>query len=89
MAFLRSNKIGINSFLKGDLSLSVAQQFLIESMDVSMEGPMIYIKHEVNIPAKTFRILDVEIDIQRKDLHQVYDIQPDYLLTNEYPIDCS
>ena len=54
-------------------------------MDVSMEGPNIYIKHEVNISARTLVILDVEVDIQRKHLVQLYDIQPNYLLTNEYP----
>ena len=50
-----------------------------------MEDPKIYIKHEVSIPVRMLVILDVEVDIQRKDLDQLYDIQPNYLLTNEYP----
>ena len=29
-------------------------------------------------------ILDTEVDIQRKDLDNLYDIQQNYLLTNEY-----
>ena len=54
-------------------------------MDISMEGPKIYIKNKINIPVRTLVILDVEVDIQRKDLDQLYNIQPNYLLTNEYP----
>ena len=83
--FLRFNKIGIDWSPKGDLSLSCMQQILIESMDISMEGPKIYIKHEVNIPVRTLAILEIGVDIQRKDLDKLYDIQPNYLLTNEYP----
>ena len=78
------NKIGIDWSPKGDLSLSCAQQILIESFDISMESPKIYIKHGVNIPVRTLAILDVEVDIQRKDLDQLY-FQPNHLLTNEYP----
>ena len=54
-------------------------------MNVSMEGLKIFIKHEVNIPVRTLVTLDVEVDIQRKNLDQLYDIQPHYLLTNQYP----
>ena len=75
--FLRFYKICIEWSLKGDLSLSCAQQILFEPI-VSMEGMKIYIKHEVNITARTLAILDVEVDIQRDDLDQLYDIQPNY-----------
>ena len=50
-----------------------------------MEGLKIYIKHEVNNSVRTLVILDVEVDIQRKDLDQLYEIKPNYMLTNEYP----
>ena len=48
-----------------------------------MEGLKIYIKHEVYIPVRTHAILDIKVDIQSKDLDQLHDIQPNYLLTNE------
>ena len=54
--FLRLNKIGIDWSPKGDLSPSCAQQILTESMDISMEGPKIYNKCEVNIPVRTLVI---------------------------------
>ena len=38
-----------------------------------MEGPKIYIKHEVNIPVRTHVILDIEVDIERKDLNHLYE----------------
>ena len=53
------NKIGIDLSPKGDLSLSCAQQVLTDSMDISMKGLKIYIKHEVNIPVRTLAILDI------------------------------
>ena len=53
--FFEIKKIGIDWFPKGDLSLSCAQQILIESMEVSIGGPKIYIKHEVNIPANNIQ----------------------------------
>ena len=39
-----------------------------------MEGLKIYIEHEVNIPTRTLVILGIEVDIQRNDLDQLYDI---------------
>ena len=48
-----------------------------------MDGPKNYIRYEVNIPVRTLVILDVEVYIQRKDLDQLCDIQPNYLLTDE------
>ena len=84
--FFRSNKIGIDWSPKGDLNLSCAQQILIESMDISIEGSKIYIKHDVNIPTRTLAILDIGVDVQRKDLGQLYDIKPKYMLPNETQI---
>ena len=49
-----------------------------------MEGLKIYIKHDVNITGRTLAILDLEVDIKRKDLDKLYDIQPNYLLTKKY-----
>ena len=83
--FLRKHGIFAGWTPKGKF-LITQQEFLVESLDVVMNGPMIHNKQGIAIPGRGLVIIDVSvyIDIESMD-DQMFEVKPNLLLTNEHP----
>ena len=57
----------------------------MESLEVLMNGPMIHNKQGLIIPGRRLAIINVSIDIDKSMNDQVFEVRPNFLLTNEYP----
>ena len=50
-----------------------------------MNGPMIHNKQGLTIPGRRLAIINVSIDIDKSMNNQMFEVRPDFLLTNEHP----
>ena len=50
-----------------------------------MNGPMIHNKQGLTIPGRRLAITNVSIDIDKSMNDQMFEVRPNFLLTNEYP----
>ena len=50
-----------------------------------MNGPMIHNKLGLTIPGRRLAIIDVSIDIDKSMNDQMFEVRPNFLLTNEHP----
>ena len=66
---------------KGKFKLTTQQEFLVESLEVLIEGPMIHNKQGVIIPGRKLVIIDVSINIDEWMDEQIFEIRPNFLLT--------
>ena len=76
--FLRKHSIFAGWTSKGKFKLITQQEFLVESLEVLMNGPMIHSKQGLTIPGRRLAIINVMND-------QMFEVRPNFLLTNEYP----
>ena len=70
---------------KGKFKLITQQEFLVESLEVLMSGPMIHNKQGITIPGRRLAIIDVSINIDESMDDQMFEVRPNFLLTNEHP----
>ena len=77
--FLRKHGIFAGWTSKGKFKLITQQKFLVESLKVLMNGPMIHNKQGLTISGRRLAIIDVLIDIDK------FEVRPNFLLTNEHP----
>ena len=82
--FLRKHGIFAGWTSKGKFKLITQQEFLVESLEVLMNGPMIHNKQGLTIPGR-LAIINVSIDIDKSMNDQMFEVRPNFLLTNEYP----
>ena len=61
------------------------QEFLVESLEVLMKGPMIHNKQGVEIPGRSMAIIKTSIDTRECPKDQVSEGKPNFLLTSEHP----
>ena len=83
--FLRKHGIFAGWTSKGKFKLITQQKFLVESLEVLMNGPMIHNKQGLTIPGRRLAIINVSIDIDKSMNDQMFEVRPNFLLTNEYP----
>ena len=50
-----------------------------------MNGPMIHNKQGLTIPGRRLAIINASIDIDKSMNDQMFEVMPNFLLTNEYP----
>ena len=50
-----------------------------------MDKPMIHNKQGITIPGRKLAIIDVSINIDESMDDQMFEVKPNFLLTNEYP----
>ena len=84
--FLRKHAIFAGWTPKGKFKLITQQEFLVESLEVLMNGPMIHNKQGITIPGRRLAIIDVSIDIDELMDDQMFEVRPNFLLTSEHPI---
>ena len=61
------------------------QEFLVESLEVLMKGPMIHNRQGINIPGRNLAVVSVLLNSEALQENRVYEIKPNILLTNEHP----
>ena len=83
--FLRKHSIFTGWTPKGKFKLITQQEFLEESLEVLMNGPMIYNKQGITIPGRRLAIIDVSIDIDELMDDQMFEVRPNFLLTSQHP----
>ena len=50
-----------------------------------MDGPMIYNKQGVTVPGRRLAVIKVSIEIDKTMDGQMFEVKPNFLLTNEHP----
>ena len=83
--FLRKHGIFAGWTPKGKFKLITQQEFLVESLEVFINGPMIHNKQGLTIPGRRLAIIDVSIDIDKSMDDHMFEVRPNFLLTNEHP----
>ena len=69
----------------GKFKLITQQEFLVESLEVLMKRPMIHNKQRIEIPERSLIMIKTSIDTRRCSKDQVFEVKPNFLLTNEIP----
>ena len=82
---LRKHGIFAGRTSEGKFKLITQQEFLVESLEVLMNGPMIHNKQGLTIPGRRLAIINVSIDIDKSMNDQMFEVRPNFLLTKEYP----
>ena len=83
--FLRKHNIFAGWTAEGKFKLISQQEFLVESSEVLMDGPMIYNKQGVTVPGRKLAVIKVSIDVDETMDGQMFEVKPNFLLTNEHP----
>ena len=83
--FLRKHGIFAGWTPKGKFKLVTQQEFLVESLEVLMNGPMIHNKQGITILGKKLAIIDVSVNINESMDDQMFEVKPNFLFTNEHP----
>ena len=83
--FLRKHNIFAGWTTEGKFKLISQQEFLVESLEVLMDGPMIYNKQGVTVPGRKLAVVKVSTKIDKTMDGQMFEVKPNFLLTNEHP----
>ena len=83
--FLRKHGIWTGWSPTGKVQLISQQEFLVESLEVLMKGPMIHNRQGMNIPGRNLAVVSVLLNSEALQENRVYEIKPNILLTNEHP----
>ena len=83
--FLRKHGIFAGWTPKGKFKLITQLEFLVESWEVLINGPMICNKQGITIPGRRLVIINVSIDIDELMDDQMFEVRPNFLLSTEHP----
>ena len=83
--FLRKHNIFAGWTAEGKFKLISQQEFLEESLEVLMGGPMIYNKQGITVPGRRLAVIKVSIEMNETMDGQMFKVKPNFLLTNEHP----
>ena len=70
---------------EGKFKLISQQEFLVESLEVLMDEPMIYNKQGITVPGRRLAVIKVFIEMDETMDGQMFEVKPIFLLTNELP----
>ena len=79
--FLRKHKIFAGWTAEGKFKLISQQEFLVESLEVLLDGPMIYNKQGITVPGRRLAVIKVSIEMDKAMDGQMFEVKP----TNEHP----
>ena len=82
--FLRKHNIFAGWTAEGKFKLISQQEFLVESLEVLMDEPMIYNKQGITVPGRRLAVIIVSIEIDEAMDGQMFEVKPNFLLTNEH-----
>ena len=83
--FLRKHNIFAGWTAEGKFRLISQQEFLVESLEVLMDGPMIYNKQGITVPGRKLAVIKVSIEMDETINGQMFEVKPNFLLTSEHP----
>ena len=83
--FLRKHNICAGWTAEGKFKLISQQEFLVESLEVLMDRPMIYNKQGITVPGSRLAVIKVSIEIDEAMDGQMFEVKPNFLLTKEHP----
>ena len=83
--FLRQHLIDTCLSPSGKLGLRNHKTILIESLETSLSGFLIHTRNCVEIPGRHIIVLDVKVNPTEEHLGQMYNVQQNMILQNEYP----
>ena len=69
----------------GKFKLISHQEFLVESLEILIKGPMIHNRQGINIPGRNLAMVNASIDTGKLLKDQVFEVKPNFLLTSEHP----
>ena len=64
--------------------LITQQEFLVESLEVLMKGPMIHNKQGIEIPERSLAMIKTSVDTRGCPKDQFFEVKPNFLLANEH-----
>ena len=82
--FLIQNHVSVRYSENGKCILDYQQQELIASLDVENK-PQLSLTNSLTLPGRTLAIIQVNNNLRPKQSGQMYEIESNYLLTEEYP----
>ena len=82
--FLIQNHITVRYSDNGKCILDHQQQELVVAMDMEIR-PHLSLTSSVSIPGRTLAIVQVNNTLTQEQSGHLYEVEPNYLLTNEYP----
>ena len=82
--FLIWNHISVRYSENGKCILDHKQQELVASVSVETK-PQLSLANSMTLPGRTLAVVHVNNNLRPKQSGQLYEIEPNYLLTNKYP----
>ena len=82
--FLIQNHISVRYSENGKCILDHKQQELVESIDVETK-PQLNLANSMTLPGRTLAVVHVNNNLKPEQSGQLYETEPNYLLTDEYP----
>ena len=82
--FLIRNHVSIKYSENGKCILDYQQQELIASLNVE-DKPQLSLTASMTLPGRTLAVIQVNNDLEPEQSGQIYEIEPNYFLTEEYP----
>ena len=82
--FLIQNQVSVIYSKNGRCILGYQHQELIASLNVE-DKPQLSLMASMILPGRTLAIIQVNNDLEPKQSGQIYEIEPNYFLTKEYP----
>ena len=83
--FLKKHGIFAGWTPMGKFKLISYQEFLVKSLEVLIKGPMIHNRQGIDIPGRSLAMVNASIDTRKLLKDQVFEVKPNFLLTNEHP----
>ena len=82
--FLSQNHISMRYSEDGKCILDHQQQELVAVLDVEVR-PHLSLANSISLPGRTLAVINVDNSLSPEQSGHLYEIKPNYLLTNEYP----
>ena len=82
--FLLQNHISVRYSENGKCILDHKQQELVASLSVE-DKSQLSLANSMTLPGRTVAVVHVSNDLKSEQSGQLYDVEPNYLLTEEYP----
>ena len=82
--FLIQNHIAVRYSDNGKCILDHHQQELVAATDMEIQ-PHLSLASSISIPGRTLAVVQVNNTLTQEQSGHLYDVEPNYLLTNEYP----
>ena len=83
--FMRQHSIDTCWSPSGKFGLRSHKTILIESLETSLSGFLIHTRNQVEIPGRHIIVLNTKVNPTEKHLGQMYNVQQNMILQNEYP----